>query len=71
MTTQPVLVTGATGDTGGYAIDALADADVGDRPTPYAAYPMELINHGVACRRNRSPLPWRQARRARWSIWTF
>jgi NAD(P)H dehydrogenase (quinone) len=28
MTSQPVLVTGATGDTGGYAIDALAKLDV-------------------------------------------
>jgi NAD(P)H dehydrogenase (quinone) len=31
MTTQPVLVTGATGDTGGYAIDALAGFDVSIR----------------------------------------
>jgi NAD(P)H dehydrogenase (quinone) len=28
MTRQPVLVTGATGDTGGYAIDALRKLDV-------------------------------------------
>jgi NAD(P)H dehydrogenase (quinone) len=31
MTSQPVLVTGATGDTGGYAIDALAKIDVSVR----------------------------------------
>jgi NAD(P)H dehydrogenase (quinone) len=31
MASQPVLVTGATGDTGGYAIDALAKFDVSIR----------------------------------------
>jgi uncharacterized protein YbjT (DUF2867 family) len=31
MTSQPVLVTGATGDTAGYAIDALAKLDVSVR----------------------------------------
>src|SRR5271168_3803227 len=31
MTSQSVLVTGATGDTGGYAIDALAKIDVSVR----------------------------------------
>jgi len=31
MTTQPILVTGATGDTGGYAIGALAKLDVSVR----------------------------------------
>jgi NAD(P)H dehydrogenase (quinone) len=31
MTSQPVLVTGATGDTGGYAIDALGKLNVSVR----------------------------------------
>jgi uncharacterized protein YbjT (DUF2867 family) len=52
MTRQPVLVTGATGDTGGYAIDALRKLDVPVGSTMWRKGTWTpAMNTGAACAR--------------------